>query len=107
MWAIFHAYRTPGRTTRRLVAFPDGARYLMIARAVTQQPASFHEAPFLQSVMLICEARHAAQTVYADGLDLASTEAVIPVGPGCRMCPRSDCRFRNEDQIVGAGVAAG
>jgi len=92
----------PSRTIRRLVEFPNGARYLMIAQAVTKQPASFHEAPFLKSVMLICDLRHADRTVYADGLNLSSTQAVTPVGPSCRVCPRSDCRFRNEDQIVEA-----
>lgn len=106
LWAIFNSYQTPGRTLRRLAEFPNGARYLMIARAVTKQPASFHEAPFLQSVMLICDVRHAGRTVYADGLDLASTQTAIPVGPSCRMCPRSECRFRNEDHIVDAGTTA-
>jgi hypothetical protein len=100
LWTIFSSYQTPGRTIRRLVEFPDGARFLMIAKAVTKQPASFHEAPFLQSVMLICDVLHADRTVYADGLDLSSTQAATPVGPSCRMCPRSECRFRNEDQIV-------
>ncbi len=104
LWAIFNSYQTPSRTIRRLVEFPNGARYLMIAQAVTKQPASFHEAPFLQSVMLICDLRHAYRTVYADGLDLSSTQAATPVGPRCRVCPRSDCRFRNEDQIVEAGM---
>jgi predicted transcriptional regulator/transcriptional regulator with XRE-family HTH domain len=104
LWAIFNSYQTPSRTIRRLVEFPNGARYLMIAQAVTKQPASFHEAPFLQSVMLICDVRHADQTVYADGLDLSSTQAATPVGPSCRVCPRSDCRFRNEDQIVEAAM---
>jgi hypothetical protein len=104
LWAIFNSYQTPNRTIRRLVEFPGGGRYLMIAHAVTKQPASFHEAPFLQSVMLICEVRHANRTVYADGLDLASKHAATPVGPSCRLCPRSDCRFRNEDQIVEAAM---
>jgi len=103
LWPIFNSYQTPGRTVRRLVEFPDGARYLMIAQAVTKQPASFHEAPFLQSVMLICAVRDAHRTVYADGLNLSSIEAVTPVGPSCRMCPRSECRFRNEEHILRSG----
>ncbi len=107
LWAIFNSRRTPGRTIRRLVEFPNGARYLMIAQAVTKQPVSFHEAPFLHSIMLTCDARNAGRTVYADGLDLSSTPAAIPVGPSCRMCPRADCRFRNEDQIVDPAMALG
>ncbi len=106
LWAIFNSDHTPSRTTCQLAEFPNGARYLMIARAATKRPASFHEAPFLQSVMLVCDVRHAGRTVYADGLDLSSTQAAAPVGPSCRMCPRSDCRFRNEDRIVDAGMTA-
>jgi predicted transcriptional regulator/transcriptional regulator with XRE-family HTH domain len=106
LWAIFNSYQTPNRTIRRLVEFPNGTRYLMIAQAVTKQSASFREAPFLQSIMLICDVRHAERTVYADGLDLSSAQAANPVGPGCRMCPRSDCRFRGEDQIVESAMTS-
>jgi len=100
LWALFNAFQAPGRTIRKLVEFPDGARYLMVAQAVTKQPASFHEAPFLQAVMVMCDVRHANRTVYADGLDFTSRHVATPVGPSCRMCSRSDCRFRNEEQIV-------
>jgi predicted transcriptional regulator/transcriptional regulator with XRE-family HTH domain len=104
LWPIFTSFQTPDRTVRSLVEFPDGARFLMIAQAVTRQPASFHEAPFLQSVMLICDALHADQTVYADGLDLAAENTAAPVGPSCRMCRRVDCRFRGEGPILEAGT---
>lgn len=104
LWAIFNSYQTPNRTVRMLAEFPNKARYLMIAQAVTKQPATFHEAPFLQSVMLICDVRQAERTVYADGLDLSSGLAATPVGLSCRLCPRSDCRFRNEDQIAESGM---
>jgi len=104
LWAIFNAYQTPNRIVRRLVEFANGARYLMIAQAMTKQPASFHEAPFFRSVMLICDVRHAHRTVYSDGLDLSSAQAATPVGRSCRICPRSDCRFRNEDKIVDSGI---
>lgn len=100
LWAIFHAFQAPGRTIRTLAEFPDGERYLMIARAVTKPPASFHETPFRHAVMVMCEVRHADRTIYADGLDLASKPVAVPVGPSCRMCPRPDCRLRNEEQIV-------
>lgn len=100
LWAIFNAFQAPGRTIRELVEFPDGARYMMIAQAGTKPPASFHEAPFLQAVMVICDVRHADRTVYAEGLDLTFRPVATPVGPSCRICPRPDCRFRNEEQIV-------
>lgn len=107
LWAVFLAFQTPGRIVRDLVEFPDGARYLMIARSATKQPALFHEPPFLHSVMLICDILQADRTVYADGLDLSSTQPVTPVGPSCRMCPRDDCRFRGEPAMVARAVPEG
>lgn len=105
LWAVFDAYQTPGRTCRRLVEFPDGSRYLMIARAVTKPPPSFHQAPVVKSIMVTFELRHADGIIYADGLDLSSRRALIPVGPSCRSCPRADCRFRNEERSVEFAMA--
>lgn len=104
LWTIFHTYRTPDRTLCGVAEFPSGARYLMIARAVTGRPASFHEAPVVRSLMLMCDVVHADRTVYADGLDLSSPRAASAVGITCRTCPRPDCRFRNEEPIVEAGA---
>lgn len=107
LWAVFTAFQTPDRVVRQLVEFPDGARYLMIARSVTKRPAQFYDLPFLHSVMLVCDILQADQTVYADGLDLSSAQPITPVGPSCRMCPRDNCRFRGEPAMVErAAVAA-
>ena len=38
-----------------------------------------------------CELSHARELVYADGLDVAAPRSVVPIGPGCRVCPRTDC----------------
>ena len=32
--------------------------------------------------------------IYADGLDLSSRDAAVPVGPSCRLCERMDCEQR-------------
>ncbi|MCP5364266.1 MAG: DUF2083 domain-containing protein [Hyphomicrobiales bacterium] len=100
LWAIFNACQSPERTIRTLAEFPDGGRYLMIARAITKPPASYHETPYRHAVMVMCEVRHAEPTVYADGLDLGSRPVAVPVGLSCRMCPRPDCRFRNVEPII-------
>ncbi|MEX0760430.1 MAG: short-chain fatty acyl-CoA regulator family protein, partial [Tistlia sp.] len=100
LWAIYGSFQTPGRVIRQLAAFPDGSRYLFIARTVTKQPATFQEQPFLHAVMLACEEIHADRTVYADGLDLAAAQSATPVGPACRLCPRSACLHRAEAPIV-------
>ena len=41
--------------------------------------------------VLGCELAHAHELVYADGLNLAAPQPVVPIGPGCRVCPRADC----------------
>lgn len=102
LWAIYGAFQTPGRVLRQLVRFPDNARYLFVAGTVTKQPATFHEPPVPHAVMLACDVIHADKTVYADGLDLGSAgPTAIPVGPSCRLCPRTDCLHRAEEPIVG------
>jgi len=100
LWAIYQSFQTPDRVIRQLAEFPDRGRFLFIARTVTKQPATFHEPPVLHSVMLACEAVHADQTVYADGLDLSAREMAARVGASCRLCPRLDCLHREEEPIV-------
>ena len=104
LWVSFSAFQTPGRLVQQLGEFPDGARYLMLAQAVMRPPAAYHDAPFAHSIMLICDLIHADRTVYAadwkSGPATAQSLTATPVGPGCRMCPRTDCRFRGEETIL-------
>lgn len=100
LWAIYRAFQTPNRTVRQLAAFPDGSRYVMVARSEAKQPATFHESPVLRAVMLACDVLHADKTVYGDGLDLFATGPATPVGPACRLCVRTGCQHRSEDAIV-------
>ena len=46
---------------------------------------------------------HADRTVYAAGLDLRDVTADVPVGPGCRLCPRRDCPDRQEEALMPGG----
>ncbi|MDT0469578.1 MULTISPECIES: short-chain fatty acyl-CoA regulator family protein [Streptomyces] len=48
----------------------------------------------LPAIGLGCEIRHAHRIVYSDGLDLTSASAATPIGVGCRVCERLDCRQR-------------
>ncbi|MDG2451458.1 MAG: short-chain fatty acyl-CoA regulator family protein, partial [Paracoccaceae bacterium] len=41
------------------------------------------------------EVRHAAQLVYADGLDLGTDSAFEPIGISCRICTRKNCHQRS------------
>ncbi len=100
LWAIYQSFQTPNRIIRQLAAFPDGSRYVMIARAETKRPGAFHEPPVQRAVMLACDALHADRTVYGDGLDADSSALATPVGPACRLCVRTRCQHRSDEPIV-------
>jgi predicted transcriptional regulator len=46
------------------------------------------------AVGLGCLVEHASELVYADGMDLDSKRATVPVGVTCRICERMDCPQR-------------
>ncbi len=101
LWAVYAAFQTPGGTVRQLAEFPGGERYLLVARAIEKQRAAYGMPRHFMSVMLVCEAMYADQLVYGDGLDFSSGAPSTPVGPGCRVCTRQDCNYRQQDAVVG------
>lgn len=100
LWAIYQAFQVPGSIVRQLVEFPTGDRLLLVARTVEKSRPAFTLPRRLLSIMLVCDALHADQTVYGDGLDLSSAAPAVPVGPNCRLCVRRDCVYREEDPII-------
>lgn len=104
LWAIYGAFRSPEALVRQVVQFADGSRYLFIAQAHARRVANFAERGAIHtSVMLACDVLHADRTVYAAGLDLSDLSADVPVGPGCRLCPRRDCADRQEEALMPGG----
>ena len=103
LWAIYTAFRAGDSVVRQVVRFPDGSRYLFIARATARRAARFGDTPTPTSVMLACNVLQADGTVYADGLDLGSTASDVPVGPACRLCTRRDCASRQEEVLSAGG----
>lgn len=74
--------------------FPDGQTYFEVARTVRKQSAGYRGPHSQFAIALGCDISFARDVVYADGLDLSSREAAIPVGPACRVCDRMDCEQR-------------
>jgi len=103
LWAIYGAFRTPERTVRQVAQFPDGSRYLFVARAQSRRPASFADRAIHTSIMLACDILQADRTVYGAGLPLADPSLDMPVGPSCRLCPRRDCAERQEEALGPGG----
>ena len=93
-WNVHDAFRTPGVIHTQLARMPDGTTWFSIARTVTKPGFGFRSPPQQFAIGLGCEAAHAGQLVYADGVDLQNTEAATPIGVSCRLCPRLDCSQR-------------
>lgn len=89
-WHVHDSFMSPGAPLRQVVAMPDGTLYLSLARAASRPGGALP-----QAIALGCDIRHAAQVIYADGLDLArAAEWATAIGPGCRLCERTDCPDR-------------
>ncbi len=93
-WNVFSAFLTPGMIRTQVSQMPDGTTYFWVARSVRKEGGGYHAPHTTLAVGLGCEVSHARRLVYADGVDLESREAVVPVGLTCRLCERADCEQR-------------
>ena len=93
LWNVHRAFETPGQFLRQLAETPDGVRYLCLARDVSKPGGAFLAPVKRYAIGLGCEVQHAAQLVYADGLDLKGH--FEPIGISCRICERHDCHQRS------------
>jgi predicted transcriptional regulator/DNA-binding XRE family transcriptional regulator len=93
-WNVFTAFLTPGMVRTQVSQMPDGTTYFWVARTVRREGGGYHAPHTTLAVGLGCEVSHARQLVYADGVDLESREAIVPVGLTCRLCERMDCEQR-------------
>ena len=94
LWIVHEAVAIPDRILVQLAETPDGVRYVSMAKGLVKPSGSYTRAPRRYAVALGCEAEHASEFVYADGLDLASERAATRIGVSCRLCPRGDCDQR-------------
>ena len=94
LWIVHEAVAIPDRILVQLAETPDGVRYVSMAKGLVKPSGSYDRAPRRYAVALGCEAEHAHEFVYADGLDLAADRAATRIGISCRICPRADCDQR-------------
>jgi predicted transcriptional regulator/DNA-binding XRE family transcriptional regulator len=93
-WNVFEAFTTPGLVRVQLSQMPDDTTYFWVARTVNREGAGYHAPRSTVAIAMGCEVSHARHLVYADGVNLDSREAVVPVGLTCRLCERMDCEQR-------------
>jgi predicted transcriptional regulator/transcriptional regulator with XRE-family HTH domain len=91
-WVVHNAFATPGQLRVQVAQLPDGTTFLCLARTVTGAASRWGEPAPVHVIALGCPISHAAEIVYADGIDLE--RAAVGIGLSCRLCERPDCRSR-------------
>jgi predicted transcriptional regulator len=93
-WNVYAAFLHPEQINVQLSQMPEGQRYFCIARSITKG-GHRHNAPrrYL-SIGLGCHVGYASAMVYSDGIDVGNPALAVPIGVGCRSCPRLDCGQR-------------
>lgn len=91
LWHVHEAFTLPGRILTQVVEMPDGTRFFGIARTVGRGGGAYRMPRKVFAIGLGCELSQARELVYADGIDIDDPRGVVPIGPGCRVCPRPDC----------------
>lgn len=94
LWIVHEAVAIPDRIVTQLSETPDGVRYISMAKGLVKPSGSYARAPRRYAVALGCEIEHAANFIYADGLQLRDEAAATPIGVTCRLCPRRECDQR-------------
>ncbi len=93
-WNVYSAFLQPGRINVQLSQMPDGEIYFCIARSFEKGGYRHNAQRRHFSVGLGCHISQASQLIYADGVDLGDTAQIVPIGVGCRICPRMACEQR-------------
>lgn len=108
-WNVYSAFLSPERINIQLSQMPDGQKYFCIARTIAKGDHRYNAPRRYMSIGLGCAIHHARDMIYSDGVDLTGDGQVVPIGVGCRICPRLECgqrahppadhRFRFDDNI--------
>lgn len=93
-WNVHDAFRWPGRIHTQLSEMTDGQRYFSLAAMVVKAGAGYRAPGQVFAIALGCDAAHASELVYADGVDLYNSDIAVPIGVHCRLCTRLDCSQR-------------
>lgn len=94
LWVVHHAFSRPGQFLTQVAQMPDEHTYFWIARTATAEPSHYLGPRKSFAIGLGCDIVHAEKLVYSAGIDLTDTEAIVPIGAGCKICNRSACPQR-------------
>jgi XRE family transcriptional regulator, fatty acid utilization regulator len=94
LWAVYEAFAHPTEIQTQMAQMTDGRSYLWVARTVSRRYGGYRTLAKTFAIGLGCDLRHAHKLVYSHGLDLTSPSALVPIGPGCKVCDRDGCPQR-------------
>lgn len=94
LWVVHRAFSRPGQFLTQVAQMPDGRTYFWIARTTTTEPSRYLGPDKSFAIGLGCDVAHADKLVYSVGVDLTDSEAIVPIGAGCRICDRPACPQR-------------
>lgn len=93
-WNVHSAFLTQGQIRTQTSIMEDGTTYFCIARTVQKSGGGWSHPQALHAIGLGCSLSDAQRLVYADGIDLRTSEHAVPVGVTCRLCERAACPQR-------------
>lgn len=93
-WNVFSAFLTPGMIRAQVSVMDDGTPYFCFACTVHKGLGGYRSPQPVHAIGLGCKVEHAAELVYADGVDLHNLDAAMPIGVTCRLCERQSCEQR-------------
>ncbi len=93
LWNVHSAFKTPRQVQTQIIELPGGEQFFSIARTVSGGGAGYDTPRAERAVALGCPIKHAAELIYAQGLNPETAKAT-PIGTTCRLCDRQDCIAR-------------
>ncbi len=97
LWVLYRAQQTPETVLRQRAVFPNGGRFVFVARARRVGAAGYNQPRHYLTDMIAMSEEDAMKTVYRPD----DTTLVEEVGPACRLCPRRSCVHRADDPLGG------
>ncbi|MEL6477942.1 MAG: short-chain fatty acyl-CoA regulator family protein [Pseudomonadota bacterium] len=93
LWVLYRTQQRPEQVMCQHARFPNGHAFIFAARARNVAETGFGQPKHYLTDMLTLRVEESAATVYAP----VSAREGEPVGPACRICPRTACAHRIED----------
>jgi XRE family transcriptional regulator, fatty acid utilization regulator len=94
LWVVHHAFSRPGQFLTQVAQMPDDRTYFWIARTTTTESSRYLGPNKRFAIGLGCDVDHAEKLIYSVGIDLTDSEAIVPIGAGCKICDRPACPQR-------------